>query len=224
LRREARAETLTAREQLLALLARADFDTPQALLHWLLVGPWQGRRKLVARLGREIEDPVNELVNAAFAYAAGETASLVGFLRWFDANTSELKREAGGSDGLVRVMTVHGAKGLQAPIVILADAADNPDRSPPRGLTLPEPLPGQDDPRQIPLPPLRKEERVGAVEMAELRARKEEREEHWRLLYVAMTRAEEALFIAGTMGGRRKELPVDSWYAALLPFDRRRAA
>ena len=217
LRRVAAPGTQIAREQLLDLLRRADFETPQALLHWLLVGAWQGRRNLVARLGREVEDPVNELLNAAFAYAAGETASLVGFLQWFDANTSELKREAGRSDGLVRVMTVHGAKGLQAPIVILADAADDPDSSPPRGLTLPEPVPGS-EPRQVPLPPLRKAEKVGAVAIAEERAALEERAEHWRLLYVAMTRAEEALFIAGTLGGRSKELAVDSWYARLAPL------
>ena len=217
LRRVAAPGTLTAREQLLDLLRRADFETPQALLHWLLVGPWQGRRKLVSRLGREVEDPVNELLNAAFAYASGETASLVGFLQWFDANTSELKREAGRSDGQVRVMTVHGAKGLQAPIVILADAADDPDASPPRGLTLPEKSPGAED-RQVPLPPLRKGEKVGAVAKAEERAALEERAEHWRLLYVAMTRAEEALFIAGTLGGRSKQLATDSWYAQLAPL------
>ena len=217
LRRTASSGTLAAREQLLDLLRRADFETPQALLHWLLVGPWQGRRKLVARLGREVEDPVNELLNAAFGFAAGGTASLVGFLQWFDANTSELKREAGRSDGLVRVMTVHGAKGLQAPIVILADAADDPDKSPPRGLTLAEPVPGAEA-RQVPLPPLRKEEKVGAVAMAEERAAREEREEHWRLLYVAMTRAEEALFIVGTLGGKAKQLAPDSWYARLQPL------
>ena len=217
LRRTAGPGTSGALDQLLELLKRADYETPQALLHWLLVGPWQGRRKLVSRLGREVEDPVNELLNAAFAYAGGETASLVGFLQWFDANTSELKREAGRSDGQVRVMTVHGAKGLQAPIVILADAADDPDASPPRGLTLPEKSPGAED-RQVPLPPLRKAEKVGPVEAAETKAALEERAEHWRLLYVAMTRAEEALFIAGTLGGRSKMLAADSWYAQLAPL------
>jgi ATP-dependent helicase/nuclease subunit A len=217
LRRVSAPGTLTAREQLLDLLRRADFETPQALLHWLLVGPWQGRRKLMSRLGREVEDPVNELLNAAFAYASGETTSLVGFLQWFDANTSELKREAGRSDGLVRVMTVHGAKGLQAPIVILADAADDPDASPPRGLTLAEKSPGAED-RQVPLPPLRKGDKVGAVAIAEAKAAEEERAEHWRLLYVAMTRAEEALFIAGTLGGRSKAVAPDSWYARLTPL------
>jgi ATP-dependent helicase/nuclease subunit A len=217
LRSAARPETVAAREQLLALLARADFETPQALLHWLLVGPWQGRRKLIARLGREVEDPIDELLNAAFAYAGGETSSLVAFLQWFDANNSELKRESSHGGDVVRVMTVHGAKGLQAPIVILADAADDPEASPPRGLTLPEPVPGGAN-RDIPLPPLRKAEKVGAVEMAEMRAKSEEREEHWRLLYVAMTRAEEALFIGGSVGGRSRTLKPESWYAALEPL------
>lgn len=217
LRDNAKPETDEAMTRLFELLARADYETPQALLHWLLVGPWRGRRKLVARLGREVEDPIDELLNAAFAHAAGNTSSLVSFLQWFDANAGELKREAGRNEGLVRVMTVHGAKGLQAPIVILADAADDPDASPPRGLTLPERVPGM-PPREVPLPPLAKHERVGAVEMAELRAKTEERQEHWRLLYVAMTRAEEALFIGGAMGGRSKELKPDSWYAALRPL------
>ena len=70
----------------------------------------------------------------------------------------------------------------------------------------------------MPLPPLRKGEKVGAVAKAEERAALEERAEHWRLLSVAMTRAEEALFIAGTQGGRSKELAVDSWYARLAPL------
>jgi ATP-dependent helicase/nuclease subunit A len=111
------AETV---QRLRDLLARADWELPQALLHWMLTGPWQGRRKLIARLGREANDPIDELLNAANAYAGSHVASLQGFITWFDAGEGELKRETGGSEGLVRVMTVHGSKGLQAPIVILA--------------------------------------------------------------------------------------------------------
>lgn len=220
LRRNEGPETFETMERLRALLARADFDPPQVLLHWLLVGPWDGRRKLVARLGGEANDPIDELLNAAMAYASANVPSLVGFLQWFDAGEGELKREAGKSDGLVRVMTVHGSKGLQAPIVILADAADDPDLSPPRGLEIVEDVMGAR--RKVPLPPLRKEEKAPAVIEAEAEAKRAEREEHWRLLYVAMTRAEEALFIAGAKGKvRRKsggELPVDSWYAQLEPL------
>ncbi len=201
------------------LLARADFEPPQALLHWILTGPWDGRRNLVARLGREANDPLDELLTAASQYASAHTPSLQGFLSWFDAGEGELKREPDGDAGLVRVMTVHGSKGLQAPIVILADATGDPDRSPTRGLELAEDLPGGGG-RTLPLPDLRSAEKVGRIGEAETRASQEERQEHWRLLYVAMTRAEEALFIGGALGAQeQKKGPApDSWYARLAPL------
>lgn len=212
LRRSRHADVAALRTQLDPLLARADFEPPQALLHWLLVGPWDGRRKLVARLGREANDPIDELLNAALAYSASNTPSLQGFIRWFDAGEGELKREPGAAGNLVRVMTVHGSKGLQAPIVILADAAGNPDASPVRGLTV------KDGSRDVPIPDLAKSETVGPVAEAEAKAAREERQEHWRLLYVAMTRAEEALFIGGALGKRETEPAADSWYARLAPL------
>jgi ATP-dependent helicase/nuclease subunit A len=205
-------EVAEAFAQLGALLRLADYQAPQALLHWLLVGPWQGRRKLVARLGREANDPIDELLNAAGAYAAGATPSLVGFLNWFDAGEGELKREASGTDGLVRVMTVHGSKGLQAPIVILADAAGNPNDR--RGVTLDMPDPA-DPARCIPLPSLARAERAGRIAEIQAEAERAEAEEHWRLLYVAMTRAEEALFIGGPLGLRETEAAEASWFAKL---------
>jgi ATP-dependent helicase/nuclease subunit A len=217
LQRSSDPDAAALQNSLEPLLARADFEAPQALLHWLLVGPWQGRRKLVARLGREVNDPIDELLNAALAYSASHTPSLQGFLRWFDAGEGELKREAGASHGLVRVMTVHGSKGLEAPIVILADATGNPDSSPTRGLALTETLPGGQG-RRIPVPELRSAEKVGPIAAAEDQARREEREEHWRLLYVAMTRAEEALFVGGALGKRESEPAPDSWYARLAPL------
>ena len=201
------------------LLALADFEPPQALLHWMLVGPWQGRSRLVARLGREANDPIDELLNAAMAYASAHTPSLQGFLQWFDAGDGELKREAGSGDGLVQVMTVHGSKGLQAPIVILADAAGDPRSSPTRGLVLEEPDRGAAFHRHaVPIPDLPAAGRVGRLAEAHARITAEEMEEHWRLLYVAMTRAEEALFIAGSLG-KREDVPApDSWYARLAPL------
>ncbi|MBU6394892.1 MAG: double-strand break repair helicase AddA [Sphingomonadales bacterium] len=216
LRRTEGPATHPAMEQLRAVLSRADFGTPAQLLHWLLVGPWQARRKLVARLGQEAGDPIDELLNAAMAYASGQTVSLVGFLQWFDAGDGELKRETGQKADLVRVMTVHGSKGLEAPIVILADAAADPDKSAPRGLSLEEQV--LNERRPVPLPPLRKAEQAGPVREAAERAAAAEREEHWRLLYVAMTRAEEALFIGGALGSAAKEVPPQSWYAQLAPL------
>ncbi len=204
-------------EGLSRLLALADFETPQALLHWILLGPWKARAKLVARLGKEANDPIDELLNAGLQFTAGNTPSLQGFIRWFDAGDGELKREAEGQGDLVRVMTVHGSKGLQAPIVILADACGDPDASRVSGVELTEEVPGSEN-RTVPLPALRKEERVGPIEAAAEAAKAAEREEHWRLLYVAMTRAEEALFIGGALGKREKEPKEDSWYARLAPL------
>ncbi len=207
-------EGLVARtlDQLGELLRLADYEPPQALLHWLLFGPWRGRRHLIARLGREAGDPIDELLNAASAFAVTATPSLVGFLHWFDAGEGELKREAGGHGDLVRVMTVHGAKGLQAPIVILADATGNPaDRT---GGTLDVPDPSNAD-RIIPLPPIARDERIGRLADIQAIAQREELEEHWRLLYVAMTRAEEALFIGGPLTARETSPAEQSWFAKL---------
>jgi ATP-dependent helicase/nuclease subunit A len=193
------------------LLARADFISPAALLNWILVGPWQGRRALLARLGEEAGDPIDELVNAAMAHAASHVPGLAGFLHWFAAGDGDVKREPGGQTDLVRVMTVHGSKGLQAPIVILADATADPAKA------LPAPVDLDDgDGRSVPLPPLRKEEKPECVRLAEARKRQDDREEHWRLLYVAMTRAEEALFVTGALGPRDNgEVADDSWFGAL---------
>ncbi|WP_128892420.1 double-strand break repair helicase AddA [Erythrobacter sp. HKB08] len=199
-------------ERLRDLLRRADFEPVQALLHWILVGPWQGRRNLVARLGGEANDPIDELLNAAQAFASAHTPSLQGFIRWFDAGEGELKREAGESSGLVRVMTVHGSKGLQAPIVILADAVGDPDRS------LSSPLELPDGDRSVPIPALSARDSIPRIEDAKAAAAAEEREEHWRLLYVAMTRAEEALFLGGALLSKEKAPAPDSWHARLEPL------
>lgn len=206
-----RPEVDRAWHQLGELLRIADFEPPRALLHWLLTGPWQGRKRLVARLGTEANDPIDELLNAAGAYAANEVPSLTGFIRWFDAGTSELKREAGKSRDEVRVMTVHGSKGLQAPIVILADAADNPTRSRGGLVELTDPASG----KLIPLPGLPQSQQLGRIAEVIEANTKAEMEEHWRLLYVAMTRAEEALFIGGALTAKEKEPHPESWYARL---------
>ena len=141
--------------------------------------------------------------------------ALARFLQWFDAGDGELKRETGQKADLVRVMTVHGSKGLEAPIVILADAAADPGQAT-RELALIEDVAGER--RTVPLPPLRKAEQAGPVRVEAERAAAAEREEHWRLLYVAMTRAEEALFIGGALRSRDKAPPEESWYAQLAPL------
>ncbi|MEO0699675.1 MAG: 3'-5' exonuclease, partial [Pseudomonadota bacterium] len=218
-RRDAHRFVADTAATLRELLRRADFETPQALIAWLLTGPWQARARLVTRLGREANDPLDELVNAAFAYESANTPSLAGFIEWFDAGSAELKRDPDGAGGQVRVMTVHGSKGLQAPIVILADATGRPGEG--SDLEMPDaPLGNPANGLAVPLPSLSPKEQAGPVRTAQEEANAEDLAEHWRLLYVAMTRAEEALFITGALGPRDlKGGPhEDSWYARVEPL------
>jgi ATP-dependent helicase/nuclease subunit A len=68
----------------------------------------------------------------------------------------------------------------------------------------------------VPLPTLRKEEKPACVRQAELATQQADRAEHWRLLYVAMTRAEEGLYVTGALGSLDKGVvPDESWFGAL---------
>ncbi|MEC9184007.1 MAG: double-strand break repair helicase AddA, partial [Pseudomonadota bacterium] len=108
------------------MLARADFVAPYELFAGILTRPTingeSGRKAMISRLGAEAEDPLDEFLNLALDYEHSETPSLQGFLHWVAAEETEVKRDLEQNDrDEVRVMTVHGAKGLQAPIVVMAD-------------------------------------------------------------------------------------------------------
>jgi len=197
-------------EPLRAMLARADFTTPYRFLEELLSGPLDGRRKLLRRLGQEARDPIEELLSAALDFETASTPSLQRFLEWFDRGDVEIVRDPSQQIEAVRVMTAHGAKGLQAPVVILADAAVDPTRSPGRLLGW------QVEEGGDPVPAFRPRgaEKSGALAETIDVAAARELEEHWRLFYVATTRAEERLVIAGAMNDASKGPPAQSWYAA----------
>jgi ATP-dependent helicase/nuclease subunit A len=109
-------------------------------------------------------------------------------------------------------MTAHGAKGLQAPVVILADATTDPAAN--RRNRLDWTVEGLDEP--LPLFRPRKDELAGSLADDLAEAERRDREEHWRLLYVAMTRAEERLYVGGALGPRAKGIPPpESWYSAV---------
>jgi ATP-dependent helicase/nuclease subunit A len=203
------AERLAPLEE---LLRRADFTTPYRFLEEILSGPTQGRRKLLLRLGEEARDPIEELLNAALNFEGVATPSLQRFLDWFDRGDVEIVRDSAQPRDAVRVMTVHGAKGLQAPLVILADATVDPGKSP-RAFLLWEPE-GHDG-GKFPIFRPRASERGGPLDDTIALADARELQEHWRLFYVAATRAEERLVIAGALGPQAKgEPPLASWYAA----------
>jgi ATP-dependent helicase/nuclease subunit A len=196
-------------EPLFAMLRRADFVPPYRFLEDMLSGALDGRRKLLSRLGPEARDPIEELLGAALQFEANDTPTLQAFIDWFDRGDVDIKRDASGPGDAVRVMTVHGAKGLQAPLVILADATGDPDRS--RTDLFGLDVAGIAEP--VPVFAPRKEERAGPLAAALEAQKRRDRAEHWRLFYVAMTRAEERLVLAGALGRGKSEAPEDSWWA-----------
>ncbi|WP_420140209.1 UvrD-helicase domain-containing protein, partial [Sphingomonas sp.] len=198
---------------LASLLQQADFATPYRFLEDILSGPLDGRRRLMRRLGLEARDPIEELLNAALAFEGEATPTLQRFLDWFDRDEVEVTRDPSAPIDAVRVMTVHGAKGLQAPLVVLADATGDPEAS--RTDVIDWVVTDDDaDPVKVFRP--RKSELTGTLADALARAERREREEHWRLLYVAATRAEEMLVIGGALGPRaRGQPPRQSWYVEL---------
>jgi ATP-dependent helicase/nuclease subunit A len=154
---------------------------------------------------------MEELLSAALEFERNHPPSLQMFLDWLDRSDVEIKRDPSSRSNTVRVMTVHGAKGLQAPLVILADAA-----TPTTGRS-PDLLNWQVDDALI-LPVLRppKAELAASLKSAAEASDEAEEREYWRLLYVALTRAEERLIVAGALGTRAKGIvPEGSWHAAV---------
>ena len=203
-------------EGLRSLLDMADFATPHLFFETILSGQLQGRRRLLERLGEEARDPVDELLAGALEFETSSSPSLEGFVDWFARGDVEIVRDPSAPLDAVRVMTVHGSKGLQSPILILADACADPDR---RGGGLRgafATLRLADDGHEIPVFRPRKEELAEPLK-SQIEARDRlDREEHWRLLYVALTRAEERLYVGGALGVRdRGGPPQNSWFAAV---------
>ncbi len=195
------------------ILSSADLTTPYAFLENILSGDIGGRKKLQARLGSEILVPIEELLNLAMQYQQEGGASLQGFLDWFEQGGGEIKREGLAQSRDVRVMTVHGAKGLEAPIVIMADITSDPDKAGGWNKGLDYPL---NSGGALPLPPVRKEQRGETLQQIVDEVTEHDLQEHYRLLYVAMTRAAEHLILVGALSKKQKDIaPENSWYAAL---------
>jgi ATP-dependent helicase/nuclease subunit A len=190
-----------------AAVARA--ETPFGFYAWLL-GPAGGRPRFLARLGPEATDALDEFLELALDYERREAPSLQGFMAWLRAAETEIKRDMEITRDEVRVMTVHGAKGLEAPLVILADTTSRPTgpRSP-RLIALPaeRAAPGAAD-RFVWAG--RKAMDTPAVTAGRQQALDEAKHEYRRLLYVAMTRAADRLIVCGCEGAQKP--PEGCWY------------
>ncbi|MCC5972816.1 MAG: double-strand break repair helicase AddA [Rubellimicrobium sp.] len=181
------------------LRREADFLRPYDLINRILTRH-DGRRKLLARLGPEAEDGIDALLSQALSYEQGNIPGLTGFLEWMQTDDLEVKRQTDSAGDQIRVMTVHGAKGLESPVVILPDTAKRVPKSP-------DPLYAEGDcvlwaPSVPEMPP-----ELRTLRDARIEAQNRERR---RLLYVAMTRAETWLVVcaAGETGSED-----ESWHA-----------
>ncbi len=174
-----------------------------------VLGADRGRARILARLGPEANDALDEFLNLALDYERRETPSLHGFVATLRTTQSEVKRDMEIARDEVRVMTVHGAKGLEAPVVILADTTSNPDGPyPPRLLKLSNPWRPHAPDQRVWAKAKRTDAPAAAA--ARERALQAAREEYRRLLYVAMTRAADRLIVCGAVGERRR--PEGCWY------------
>lgn len=180
------------------LLRIVDFTPPYELFSTILEN-MEGRKNILSRLGPEALDPVEELLSLALEFESGHVESLQSFLHWVHSGQTEIKRDMEHSGNEVRVMTVHGSKGLQAPIVFLPDAGNKGGKK--------EKLIW--DESGAPLA-----NGKGGGKLAEAIESRKEREHHeyMRLLYVALTRAADELYIIGTPKAHEQ-----SWYSACLP-------
>jgi len=184
-----------ARDWLGRVLAMADYATPYVFLDTILSGELAGRRLLLARLGQDAQQAIDELLCQAVAYEARHLLSLEAFLAWLSADGSEVKRDPDAAAGEVRLMTIHGAKGLEAPVVVLADAAHG--ARPRQDRFVPVKLLGQD--AEIPLFFPSAKSLSGPPRQILDNRRLAEEEEALRLLYVGLTRAVDHLFIGGAV-------------------------
>jgi ATP-dependent helicase/nuclease subunit A len=202
-----------------ALRARADAVGPFAFYAEVL-GPGDGRRRFAERLGAEADDLLDEFLAQALAFERIETPSLQGFLDWMRSTATEIRRETDTAQNEIRVMTVHGAKGLEADIVFLVDDGSAPV-SPGHD---PNFLAITDDPDAAEPAPLvwargsRKKPTLVRTLMDDHRER--QKQEYRRLLYVGATRARDRLYVCGTFKDNATDR-TGGWHAlvsgALLP-------
>lgn len=193
-----------------SLLSQAGYKAPYDFFHYIL-GPLNGRRLILSRLGEEALDPLEEFLSLALAYEEQHIPSLQGFIHWMQQGDFEIKRDF-ESLSQVRIMTVHGSKGLQAPIVFLPDTTTIPSwRN--RVLWAEEEISSSRG--QLTFPVWNASQAEAPPTLKALKGRQQEAllAESRRLLYVALTRAEDRLYIGGwSRRGSEESEDAQNWY------------
>ncbi len=199
---------LKAHQRLAKLLARADYMPPYEFYAKLL-GPEGGRKDLIARLGQEADDPIDEFLSLALDFEREHVPSLQGFLNWIEARRTQIKRDLEQGRGDVRVMTIHGSKGLQGNVIFLPDTCSVPTAR------YESKLRWIYDPKPALLWEYSKDQRNCLTSALAKRIKLLRAQEYRRLLYVAMTRARDRLYIGGWEG--KNEPSEDCWYKLIEP-------
>ncbi|MEO0937368.1 MAG: double-strand break repair helicase AddA [Pseudomonadota bacterium] len=197
--RRRRAEFPAEMEVLDDLRANADFLRPYDLIERILTRHG-GRKKLLARLGPEAADGIDALLGQALDYEQSAVPSLTGFLSWLQTDDIEIKRQIDAASNQIRVMTVHGAKGLEAPIVILPDTAKIDIQVKDRIVELDGVPVWKPDAKAMP----------DALSERLREVKEDIWQEKLRLLYVALTRAEKWLIVAAA--GKLDTTNGKSWF------------
>jgi len=186
-------------------------EAPFAFYAWLLGGDG-GRARILKRLGHEANDALDEFLELALNYERKAPASLQGFMAWLRAADTEVKRDMEISRDEVRVMTVHGAKGLEASIVFLVDTTTSPsDTQRLKLINLPQGNAGPHAPGVV-VWAGRKADDPASVAAARIAMLADTEDEYRRLLYVAMTRAADRLIVGGCLPGNMNSVRKSSWY------------
>ena len=185
-------------ELLYDLLKITDFKTPFEIYSYLLE-TLEFRKKFIARMGQEVNDPIDEFLNLAMSFEQTHIAVMQNFLSWIKSGKTEIKRDMEQGKDEIRIMTVHGSKGLQAPIVFICDNCSS-------------------------IPNLNKqkilwhdnyifwkknaENRNELCEEIYQKSNDAAYDEYLRLLYVALTRPEDELYVTGWKGNNPTK---ESW-------------
>lgn len=198
------ARYVEAATQLRAWLGQADMLPPYEFYAALLgADAMKMRKRMLSRLGPEAAEAIDEFLDAALAYDREAAPSLQGFIATLRDGDIDVKRDMDQDRDEVRIMTVHGAKGLQAPIVIMPDTCSVPRSQGPQIYLTPRRDRAPDDTHHVVWPPTGHSGVPGLADTKSAMGRAED-EEYRRLLYVAMTRAEDRLYVCGWQGVQKR--------------------
>lgn len=191
-----------------ALLGQVDMVPPFEFYAAFLGGNAM-RKRMLTRLGPEAAEAIDEFLDAALAYEREHPPSLQGFIAALREGDIDVKRDMEQDRDEVRIMTVHGAKGLQAPIVIMPDTCSTPQSQGPQVYLPPRTGGIPDDAPHLVWPPAG-HSGVPGLDGAKAAVKRAAQEEYRRLLYVAMTRAEDRLYVCGWQGVKKRS--EGCWY------------